>query len=98
MDAEDFTKSGMSELDKLSEWYWQAKLDCMNQEMSEWRKLYQYKINVKLLQPNTEEDFEALQNGRMQYTLSEFSNYIDDFWTMIDDSSVFGFARKSQEC
>ena len=34
MDAEDFTESGMSELDNLSEWYWEAKIECMNQEVS----------------------------------------------------------------
>ena len=96
-DEEDFTKYGMSELDKLSLWYGEAKIDRMNGEvssqppdidpvklksewqgflsvMSERRKLYQHKIDVKLLRASTQEDREALQNERKQYTPSKFWN------------------------
>ena len=34
MDAKDFTEYDMLELDNLSEWYGEAKIDCMNQEVS----------------------------------------------------------------
>ena len=87
----------MSELDKLSLWYGEAKVDHMNGEvssqpsdidpvklksewqeflsvMSERRKLCQHKINVKLLQASTQEDQEALQNERKQYTPPKFWN------------------------
>ena len=42
--------------------------------MSERRKLYQHEIDVKLLRTNTQEDREALQNERKQYTPSQFWN------------------------
>ena len=42
--------------------------------MSERRKLYQHKINAKLLPASTQEDREALQNERKQYTPSKFWN------------------------
>lgn len=42
--------------------------------MSERRKLYQHEIDVKLLRTNTQEDCEALQNERKQYTPSKFWN------------------------
>jgi len=94
-DAEDFTDYGMDELDKLSAWYGENKIDRMQREvsrqpadidpvklklewqgflsvMSERKKLYQHKIDVKLLRGNTQEDREALQNERKQYTPSKF--------------------------
>ena len=33
MDAKDFTEYDVLELDKLSEWYGEAKIDSMNQEV-----------------------------------------------------------------
>ena len=113
-DEENFTEYSMSELNKLSLWYGEAKIDRMNGEvssqpadidlvklksewqgflsvMSERRRLYQHKIDVKLLQASTHEDREALQNERKQDTPSKFWNDTnqDTFIQNLDPQCMF---------